>query len=48
MNLDPANELLPYECAINVTSLISLPDVADEYNLGPNGGARWRHDDRKT
>lgn len=38
MNLDPANDMLPYECALNITDLISLPDVMQEYGLGPNGG----------
>jgi GTPase SAR1 family protein len=38
VNLDPANEYLPYECAVNVSELISLEDVMDEFELGPNGG----------
>lgn len=38
MNLDPANDMLPYECALNITELISLQDVMQEYGLGPNGG----------
>lgn len=37
MNLDPANDMLPYECALNITELIQLQDVMDEYGLGPNG-----------
>ena len=37
MNLDPANESLPYPCAIDVSSLITLHDVMDEHGLGPNG-----------
>ncbi len=39
VNLDPANDALPYECAVNVFDLISLSDVMDAYELGPNGGA---------
>lgn len=38
VNLDPANDALPYECALNITELISLQDVMQEYGLGPNGG----------
>jgi GPN-loop GTPase len=37
VNLDPANDLLPYPCAIDVGTLITLQDVMDEYQLGPNG-----------
>lgn len=39
MNLDPANDVLPYECGVNIFDLVSLEDVAEAYNLGPNGGA---------
>ena len=38
INLDFANDTLPYECAINVCDLISVTDVMDTFNLGPNGG----------
>jgi len=38
VNLDPANETQPYECAINIAALISLEDVANATDLGPNGG----------
>lgn len=38
VNLDPANESLPYPCAISIASLIRLEDVMEEYKLGPNGG----------
>jgi hypothetical protein len=37
VNLDPANDMLPYECALNITELIQLQDVMDEFGLGPNG-----------
>ena len=43
INLDPANEALPYEAAASVTDLISLTDVMDEYGLGPNGGMQHRY-----
>ncbi|KAG0517558.1 hypothetical protein BDA96_09G099600, partial [Sorghum bicolor] len=38
VNLDPANDALPYECAINIEDLIKLNDVMAEHSLGPNGG----------
>jgi len=38
VNLDPANDLLPYDCAVDVRDLISVEAVMDEFNLGPNGG----------
>ena len=38
VNLDPANDNIPYPCAIDTASLITLQDVMDTYSLGPNGG----------
>ncbi|KAJ4701611.1 GPN-loop GTPase 2 [Melia azedarach] len=38
INLDPANDSLPYECAVNIEHLIKLSDVMMEHSLGPNGG----------
>ncbi|XP_058097463.1 GPN-loop GTPase QQT1 isoform X4 [Magnolia sinica] len=38
INLDPANDALPYECAVNIEDLIKLSDVMLEHSLGPNGG----------
>ena len=38
VNLDPANDNIPYPCAIDVASLITLQDVMSEHGLGPNGG----------
>ncbi|KAJ3684717.1 hypothetical protein LUZ61_013881 [Rhynchospora tenuis] len=38
INLDPANDALPYECTINIEDLIKLSDVMNEHSLGPNGG----------
>jgi len=37
VNLDPANDALPYPCAIDISSLITLGDVMDKHGLGPNG-----------
>ncbi|NXL59646.1 GPN2 GTPase, partial [Chordeiles acutipennis] len=38
VNLDPANETMPYQCAVDIAELITLPDVMDNLKLGPNGG----------
>lgn len=38
VNLDPANETMPYQCAVDIAELITLPDVMDSLKLGPNGG----------
>ncbi|ESK98262.1 atp binding [Moniliophthora roreri MCA 2997] len=38
VNLDPANENIPYPCAIDISSLVTLKNVMDEHGLGPNGG----------
>ncbi|KAI8391165.1 GPN-loop GTPase [Radiomyces spectabilis] len=38
VNLDPANDHIPYPCAINVADLITLEDTMNELRLGPNGG----------
>ncbi|KAL6212366.1 hypothetical protein ACLB2K_017586 [Fragaria x ananassa] len=38
INLDPANDTLPYDCAVNIADLIKLSDVMAEHSLGPNGG----------
>lgn len=38
VNLDPANDSLPYPCAIDISSLITLEEVMKRYGLGPNGG----------
>ena len=38
MNLDPAAEAFEYEVAFDVRDLITLSDVMEELELGPNGG----------
>jgi GTPase SAR1 family protein len=38
INLDPANDALPYDCDVDISDLITLTDVMDAYDLGPNGG----------
>ena len=39
VNLDPANDSLPYECSIDIADLVSLEEVQNSIKLGPNGGA---------
>ena len=38
VNLDPANDILPYEPAVDISDLITASDVMDKLKLGPNGG----------
>lgn len=38
VNLDPAAEATEYEFTIDIRDLISLDEVMEEMNLGPNGG----------
>ena len=38
VNLDPANENIPYPCTLDISSLVTLEDVMQEHGLGPNGG----------
>lgn len=38
VNLDPANDLLPYDCAIDIASLVCVEDTMKYLKLGPNGG----------
>uniref|UniRef100_A0A8C8DF48 GPN-loop GTPase 2 n=1 Tax=Oryzias sinensis TaxID=183150 RepID=A0A8C8DF48_9TELE len=38
VNMDPANEEMPYPCAVDVSELITLDEVMDSLKLGPNGG----------
>jgi len=38
INLDPAAETFAYDCEIDVRELISVDDVMEELEYGPNGG----------
>lgn len=38
INLDPANDALPYPCSLDLSELITLQDVMEGIQLGPNGG----------
>jgi hypothetical protein len=37
VNLDPANDDLPYKCDIDIRELVNVEDVMVECQLGPNG-----------
>lgn len=37
INLDPANDIAPYAAAVSLDELISVDEVQEEYELGPNG-----------
>ncbi len=37
VNIDPANEDVKYNCAVDITDLITVDDVMSEFGLGPNG-----------
>lgn len=41
VNLDPANERTNYPCAIDIRSLITLDEIMQDEELGPNGGVLW-------
>jgi len=38
VNLDPANDSLPYACSVDISELIMLSEAMDLLHLGPNGG----------
>lgn len=38
INMDPANDSLPYKCTVDISELIALDEVMDCLKLGPNGG----------
>lgn len=41
VNLDPANDTLPYHCDVDIRELITVQDVMDKLKLGPNGALRY-------
>ena len=38
INIDPANDLLPYKPDVDIQSLVKTEEVMETMNLGPNGG----------
>ena len=41
VNLDPANDTLPYEPDVDINDLISLEEVMTRLKLGPNGAMMY-------
>lgn len=40
-NLDPANDTIPYNAAFDVREVVSVEEVMEREELGPNGGVLW-------
>lgn len=40
VNLDPANDYIPYKCDIDIRELVKIEDITSRLNLGPNGALR--------
>lgn len=41
VNMDPANDSLPYPCAVDIRDFITLEEIMQEQQLGPNGGLMY-------
>lgn len=41
VNLDPANDRLPYESVLDIRDFITLEQIMEQENLGPNGGLMY-------
>lgn len=42
INLDPANDRLPYpDCALDIRDILTLDEIMEELDLGPNGGLMY-------
>ncbi|CCD24916.1 GTPase GPN2 NDAI_0E01000 [Naumovozyma dairenensis CBS 421] len=41
INMDPANDSLPYPCAVDIRDFITVEEVMQEQQLGPNGGLMY-------
>ncbi|KAK7492519.1 hypothetical protein BaRGS_00016185 [Batillaria attramentaria] len=41
INLDPANDVLPYRCEVDISDLITVDDVMTHLKLGPNGALMY-------
>ncbi|KAI4718587.1 putative ATP binding protein [Aureobasidium sp. EXF-10727] len=41
VNLDPANDKTSYSCALDIRDLVSLEEVMEQEELGPNGGVMY-------
>jgi len=41
VNFDPANDSLPYDCGIDIASLVELGEIVKHTQLGPNGALMY-------
>ncbi|SCV05853.1 LANO_0H16622g1_1 [Lachancea nothofagi CBS 11611] len=41
VNMDPANDRVPYPCAVDIRDFITLEEIMEEQQLGPNGGLMY-------
>lgn len=41
VNMDPANDSLPYPCSVDIRDFITLEEIMNEQQLGPNGGLMY-------
>ncbi|CUM65317.1 uncharacterized protein PRCAT00002952001 [Priceomyces carsonii] len=41
INLDPANDRVPYPCDLDIRDFISLEEIMEELGLGPNGSLMY-------
>lgn len=41
VNMDPANDTLPYRCAVDIRDFITIEEIMQEQMLGPNGGLMY-------
>jgi GTPase SAR1 family protein len=41
VNLDPANDSTSYPCALDVRDLVTIDEIMEQEDLGPNGGVLY-------
>ncbi|KAL6944907.1 GPN-loop GTPase 2 [Hanseniaspora vineae] len=41
INMDPANDSLQYECALDIRDFVTLEEIMSDQQLGPNGGLMY-------
>ncbi|VDK43394.1 unnamed protein product [Anisakis simplex] len=41
VNLDPANDFMPYECDVDIRELITVDETMQRLKLGPNGALQY-------
>ena len=48
VNLDPANDKTSYPCALDVRDLVTLDEIMEQEELGPNGGTLYAIEELDT